>query len=125
MFSVDIKSNQPIYEQIIQQIKANVVKGYLKENDALPSVRKLSSMLEVNPNTVAKAYTELERQGIIITLRGKGTFIADTIASEGSINLNEELEKIKPILTELKLKGIDDNIIIEEIKALLNNIGGN
>lgn len=125
MFSVDIKSNQPIYEQIIQQIKANVVKGYLKEKDALPSVRKLSSMLEVNPNTVAKAYTELERQGIIITLRGKGTFIADTIASEGSIDLNEELEKIKPILTELKLKGIDDNIIIEEIKALLNNIGGN
>lgn len=122
MFSIDITSNQPIYEQIVQQIKANIVKGYLKENDPLPSVRKLSSMLSVNPNTVAKAYSELERQQIILTIRGRGTFIGKISNSKNSVALNDELEKIKPVLTELKLKGVEDNLIIEEIKNILKNI---
>ncbi|CCQ98636.1 transcriptional regulator (GntR family) [[Clostridium] ultunense Esp] len=76
MLNIDAKSNVPIFEQIVWQIKILCLKGVLKPDDKLPSVRQLSAMLIVNPNTVSKAYQELERQGIIETRQGKGTFIS-------------------------------------------------
>lgn len=125
MFDIDTKSNTPIYEQIIEQIKASVVKGYLKEDDLLPSVRKLSAMLEVNPNTIAKAYNELERQGVIVTVRGRGTFIGNVDININNKAIKNEINKMKPFLTELKYKGVKDDEILKEIKELLNEIGGN
>lgn len=124
MFKIDIKSSTPIYMQIIEQIKSAVVKGYLKQDDMLPSVRKLSSMLEVNPNTVAKAYNELERQKVIITVRGRGTFI-DEVHQADEEDIQEKIRKLAPVLTELKYKGIDDDVILNKIKELLSEIGGN
>lgn len=76
VLNIDAKSNVPIFEQIVWQIKILCLKGVLKPDDKLPSVRQLSAMLIVNPNTVSKAYQELERQGIIETRQGKGTFIS-------------------------------------------------
>nr|WP_211233533.1 GntR family transcriptional regulator [Thermicanus aegyptius] len=76
VLNIDAKSNLPIFEQIVWQIKILCLKGVLKPDDKLPSVRQLSAMLIVNPNTVSKAYQELERQGIIETRQGKGTFIS-------------------------------------------------
>lgn len=73
---IDASGEKPIYEQIIDAVKENILKGYLKEGDAIPSVRKLALDLKITPGTVAKAYQELERQKVIVTLRGKGTFIA-------------------------------------------------
>ncbi|MDO4301448.1 MAG: GntR family transcriptional regulator [Clostridia bacterium] len=118
MFKIDLKSNLPIYEQIINQINECILKGYFKSGDALPSVRKLSIMLDVNPNTIAKAYTELERRGIIVTVRGKGTFISDETNS--NIDIHKELNKIRPVLAELKLNGASDNEILNCVKELLN-----
>lgn len=71
MFPIDARDSRPIYEQIIDQIKEQVMKGILKPGDQLPSVRQLASMLTVNANTVMKAYTELERQEVIETIRGR------------------------------------------------------
>ena len=79
MVLLDLKSSKPIYEQIVEQIKLNVMKGYLKPGDSIPSVRKLALELKITPGTVAKAYQELERQELIETIRGKGTFIASEI----------------------------------------------
>lgn len=76
MFPIDPRDVRPIYEQIIDNIKEQVIKGILKPGDQVPSVRQLASMLTVNANTVMKAYNELERQQIIETIRGRGTFIA-------------------------------------------------
>ncbi|MCR6110192.1 GntR family transcriptional regulator [Bacillus sp. A301a_S52] len=75
MFQIDPKQPIPLYEQIIQQVKEMYAKGLLKPNEKLPSVRELASHMVINPNTVSKAYQELERQGIIATIRGRGTFI--------------------------------------------------
>lgn len=124
MFNIDIKSNTPIYEQIIEQIKAAVVKGYLKEDDMLPSVRKLSAMLEVNPNTIARAYNELEREGVIVTVRGRGTFIGNVNENANKKDIKNEIKKMRSILTELKYKGLGNEEILTQIKALLNEIGG-
>lgn len=76
MFDIDLMSRTPIYEQLYRRVVELVLKGALTEQDKLPSVRALATELGVNPNTVAKAYTLLERDGIIYSLAGRGSFIA-------------------------------------------------
>lgn len=76
MFTIDLTSRIPIYEQIYKKIIELIIKGTLKENDQIPSVRNFAKDVGVNPNTVAKAYQELERNGIIYSLPGRGSFIA-------------------------------------------------
>lgn len=87
MFDIDLMSRMPIYEQLYRKVTELVLKGVLKENDKLPSVRNLAMELSVNPNTVAKAYTLLERDGIIHSLAGRGSFIAkpDTMLAQERI----------------------------------------
>lgn len=121
MIKIDVRSNEPIYEQIISQIKESVLKGFLKSGDLIPSVRKLATMLEINPNTVSKAYQELERQRIIITMRGKGTFIDSINMNNVKMNdnkLDEITKKIKPLIMEMKYLGMSDNQILEKIKDI-------
>lgn len=77
MFTVNPSSNTPIYQQIIGQVKEKVLLGLLEPGDKLPSVRELSTLITINPNTIQKAYQELERQQIIATIRGRGTFVAE------------------------------------------------
>lgn len=76
MFTIDLTSRMPIYEQIYKKIIELIIKGTLKENDQIPSVRSFAKDAGVNPNTVAKAYQELERNGIIYSLQGRGSFIS-------------------------------------------------
>lgn len=124
MFNIDVRSSKPIYEQLVEQIKANVIKGYLKNEDLLPSVRKMAVNLGVNPNTVAKAYQELERQGVIATIRGKGTMVCYNATAEVK-DISQTLDKIKPLIVELKYAGKTTEEIIEEIKKICNDLGGN
>lgn len=76
MFDIDLMSRVPIYEQLYRKVIELILKGVLTEQEKLPSVRSLATQLGVNPNTVAKAYTLLERDGIICSLAGRGSFIA-------------------------------------------------
>ncbi len=75
MFQLDMKSGKSIYEQIIDNIKELIMTDVLAENTRLPSVRTLSRQLTINPNTVQKAFKELEREGYIFTVSGRGTFV--------------------------------------------------
>jgi GntR family transcriptional regulator len=75
-FALDSKSGVPIYRQIQDQIRYGIASGRLSPGEQLPTVRALAVELSVNPNTVIKAYTELERQGVLTTEQGSGTFIA-------------------------------------------------
>lgn len=77
MFQLDLKSRKSIYEQVIDNLKEQIMTGVLATGEKLPSVRELSKLITVNPNTVQKAYRELERQGYIYTTGGVGTFVAD------------------------------------------------
>ncbi len=108
MIFLDYKSSKPIYEQIIEQIKLNVMRQYLKAGDAIPSVRKLALELSITPGTVAKAYQELERQQIIETIRGKGTFIASNIEIRpDEKKVLEVKKKLQSQIMELKMMGYD------------------
>ena len=75
-FHCDTTSRTPIYRQLIDQVRRAVARGTLQPGERLPSVRQLSRELVVNPNTVARAYTELEREGTLLTQQGRGVFVA-------------------------------------------------
>ena len=119
MIRIDMKSDNPLYEQIIEQIKYHVMKGSLEPGVSIPSVRKLALELNITPGTVAKAYQELERQGIIETIRGKGTFIAGEIVKKPN---EEKLAAIKKELQsnmlELKMMGYEVHDVVNLVKEL-------
>lgn len=87
MFDIDLMSRTPIYEQLYRRVIELIIKGVLGEQDKLPSVRALATELGVNPNTVAKAYALLERDGIIYSLAGRGSFVdkPDTLLAQEHI----------------------------------------
>ena len=76
MFRIDGGSDVPIYRQLVQQVRRDVMLGRLRPGDQLPSVKELVDALSVNPNTVVKAFSELEHQGMIVRRQGVGTFVA-------------------------------------------------
>ncbi len=76
MFRVDAGSGVPIYRQLVQQVRRDVMLGRLKPGDQLPSVSEVVGSLSVNPNTVVKAFGELEHEGLVIRRQGVGTFVA-------------------------------------------------
>lgn len=119
MITLDFKGNKPIYEQIIEQVKFHVMKGYLQSGDVIPSVRKLALELKITPGTVAKAYQELERQGIIETIRGKGTFIAEQLEIKvDEAKVAEIKKRLQTELMELKMMGYDRSKILELIEGI-------
>jgi GntR family transcriptional regulator len=75
MIQINFKSGKPVYLQVVDQVKAAAASGALQAGEPLPSIRPLAEELRVNRNTIAKAYTELESQGVIETLAGKGCFL--------------------------------------------------
>ncbi len=117
MFRPDFKSTVPIYEQIIAQCKEYVLKGWLKPGEPMPSVRGLAQMIDVNPNTVSKAYRELERQHIIVTVRGRGTFVEENPCLD--VRLNEFENRLKPIAAEMLLAGMSESEITDCVKSVL------
>lgn len=123
MFNINTSSDKAIYEQIIDNIKELVFKNELKTEDKLPSVRDMASMLSVNPNTVSKAYQELERQKITNTVRGRGTFISsnkdEPIDQE---RVTKAIEGLRNICVELGHLGFNEEKTIKEINKIYKDI---
>ena len=119
MIALDYKSSKPIYEQIVEQVKFHVMKEYLKPGDSIPSVRKLALELKITPGTVSKAYQEFERQGIIETIRGKGTFIAGEIRmQEDEVKLMEVKKELTTTVMELRMMGYDKKMVMNLVKEI-------
>lgn len=123
MFLIDPRDTRPIYEQIVDSIKEQVLKGNLKPGDQLPSVRQLAAMLVVNANTVMKAYNELERQEIIETRRGKGAFVA--MLQEKSISEKQLIElrrQLKVDCIKMHYMGMSKQQVIEEVGHIYDEL---
>ena len=104
MVHLDYRDARPIYTQIIDGIKEQISTGVLQSGDKLPSVRELSAQLAVNPNTVQRAYRELEAEGYIYSVAGKGSFVAnDHQVDQGRIN--KLLAQFDEAVTELSYMG--------------------
>jgi GntR family transcriptional regulator len=102
MFHIDQQSRVPIYEQLFRQVLSLAASGLLEENQQMPSVRQLASDLGINPNTVQKAYRELEREGLIYSVPGRGSFLTSTDIHER--HFAEELQEKLQEAIELALK---------------------
>lgn len=92
-FRLDTASGLPVYRQIIQQIEHAILSGRLAPGDRLPTIRALSVELKVNPNTIQKAYAELELRGIVSTQVGSGTFVADAPIDSAEDELLSRIEE--------------------------------
>lgn len=101
MILIDYRSRKPIYEQIIDNIKELIVSGVLKRDEQLPSVRQLAQELAINPNTIQKAYAELERQGVTYSLKGRGSFVGSSLGELQSVQQKELLAQLNTLGTEL------------------------
>lgn len=124
MFSISTTSDKPLYEQVIDNVKELTLRGILKPEDRLPSVRDMASMLSINPNTVSKAYQELERQKIIYTQRGRGTFINyNTNQYMDQERTDKAIESLKGICIELGHLGFNRTRVIKELDRIYSDIG--
>lgn len=119
MLRIDPRSSKPIYEQIVEGIKENIVKGILQPGDKLPSVREMSTLLTVNPNTVSKAYQELERQKAIETVQGRGTFVSRNYQPKRD---EEKLRELKDLLKKVVIESHYLGLTRAEIVAMLDEI---
>ena len=119
MIQLNYRDARPIYEQVRDGLRHLVVTGALQAGDKLPSVRALASSLAINPNTIQRAYGELEREGFIYSIPGKGSFAAP--GQEGSDPRREELlQKFRELLAELRYLHVTDRelmAIMEEGKG--------
>lgn len=116
MINLDYQSRIPIYEQIINQVERYIALGIYKPMEQLPSVRELASTLGINPNTVKKAYSELELKGVIVTISTKGTFVSEKTESIVEEKINDGISKINELINELEKLGISRSEIIKRIK---------
>lgn len=106
MISVDMRDRKPIYEQLIDNIRALSVQGILAPDEQLPSVRQLAAELAINPNTIQKAYTELERQGVIYSLPGRGNFVSSDQGSLAEQERKRIADEIRQALRAAKQAGM-------------------
>jgi len=112
-------SPDPIYEQISKQIKGQILSGDLSDGDSLPSIRKLAQDLQISVITTKRAYDELEREGFLNTVGGKGTFVASQnqeLLREKKMKIVEET--LVKAVDEARLMGIDEGQMVEMIRLL-------
>lgn len=116
MIILDYKDTRPIYEQICEKFKVLILKGVLVPDEQMPSVRNLAMELSINPNTIQRAYAELERENFIYTVKGRGNFVSDTQ------KLLEEKKKIcmQNLLAQVE-EAMEYGITREEILSVLNH----
>ncbi|GMB09620.1 GntR family transcriptional regulator [Thermolongibacillus altinsuensis] len=115
MFDLDLRSRKPIYEQLVEKLKELIIHEVFKPDEQLPSVRLLAKELTINPNTIQKAYRELEREGYIYSIPGKGNFVA---AKKETVN-TEKIERIKEEMMKLFQEALYIGIKKEEILIML------
>ncbi|WP_411739699.1 GntR family transcriptional regulator [Peribacillus sp. S4] len=117
MIELDVQSGKPVYEQLMDKIKELMINEVLQEHNQLPSIRILAQELTINPNTIQKAYKQLEFDGFIYTLPGKGNFVAPP-NFKNSLKEEEIRNELSKVLAEALYIGIDKREIYRIIKEI-------
>lgn len=117
MIVLDYTDRRPIYEQIVERFQSLVMCGVLEKDAPLPSVRGLAMELSINPNTIQRAYAELERRGVIYTVKGKGNFVAD----QGALRRLRR-EELLGTATVLVKKAKEDGMEKQEVAEMIDQV---
>jgi len=119
-FTLDPANGTPIYRQIIQQIEYAILSGRMRPGDRLPTIRSLAVELKTNPNTIARAYNELEIRGILATQVGSGTFISDKKPVMEDDSLNRKIrEVVGRFVQEMRDLGVEKRELVKLIEAYI------
>lgn len=116
MISVNFRDSRPIYEQVKEGFRQLILSGALRSDEKMPSVRELASTLAINPNTIQRAYRELEAEGYIVSVPGRGSFVRE----EGTVfsaRKKELLDTLRGTVQELRLLGMSEREIVQEIQG--------
>lgn len=114
MIVLDYRDRRPIYEQVISRFQELMLTGALEKDSQLPSVRSLAMELSINPNTIQRAYAELERQGYIYSIKGKGSFVADN-GQVKEAGRQELLKRQEELAREACSMGVSREQLLEQI----------
>lgn len=124
MFELDVRSRKPIYEQLVERLKELIITEVLTTDEQLPSVRMLAQQLTINPNTIQKAYRELEIQGYIYSIKGKGSFVSPASPQQNVEKLRKVKNDLIKLLSEAMYLGMSAVEIKEIIKEIEASVGG-
>lgn len=124
MYHIDAMSRVPVYEQIVEQTEKFILAGILKPGDKIPSVRNLSIELSVNPNTIQKSIVELDRRGLILSVPGKGCYVAEEARTALSAVKRKKMAEIKDEIKELALAGVTKEELLELIEEVFTKKEG-
>ena len=111
MLQLDFGDHRPLYEQICDKLKELIISGVLSENEKVPSVREMASALAINPNTIQKAYKELENEGYIYSLKAKGNFVSPRKDTDHAPRVAELTESVAQQIRELRFMGVEEKTI--------------
>lgn len=122
---IEFTSGIPVYRQIVNFVSSEIGKGTLRAGDRLPTIRELTETLGVNPNTIAKAYRELDLRGVITSRRGNGSFVADASAAQAGHTAKEKKAKLDELMgrliAEAKGFGISGQELVQHVTKRTNN----
>ena len=123
MVTLNYRDSRPIYEQIQEGLKRLIVTGAIAAGERLPSVRTFATQLSINPNTIQRAYAELEREGYCYSVQGKGSFVSDVV-DMGEKRRRELKERLCALAAELKFLGASDGDLITLIRSVPERVAG-
>jgi len=112
----DYRDARPIYVQLIDRLRREILEGILAEGDRLPSVRELATQLTINPNTIQRAYRELEAQDWVVSIPGKGIFVRN-VAGPGAARKKQLLAQLDALMAELEAVGLSRKEIITYLEG--------
>lgn len=118
MFLVNPKSKQPLYEQLVEQLRRQIVLGVMEAGAAMPSVRQLATELGINPNTIQKAYRRMEEEGMILSIPGKGSFVSDNLADLLQKQRADRQNQLWQMLQSCREAGAAKDEIIQMVEAV-------
>ncbi|MDK2919473.1 MAG: GntR family transcriptional regulator [Candidatus Petromonas sp.] len=124
MIQIDFKSRKPIYEQLVEKFKQLIIRDVLKSGEKIPSVRELAKQLTINPNTIQKAYRELERQGYIYSVRGRGSFVSEKIEKVNEEKVEKLKSEVVKNLSELIYLGLDRAELLNLLEEVYERVKG-
>ena len=117
---IDVKSAVPIHVQVAEEIRQRIAAGVLTPGEQLPTVRALATHLLINPNTVARVYRDLEREGLLETRRGSGTFVASTATALALADRQHMLrQQLEEIVVQARLFGVSDAALADLLREIM------
>ena len=117
MFHIDLNDPRPLYQQVVDGLKSNIAEGNLAPGDMLPSVRELAQSLSINPNTIARAYRDLQQTGVIFIRQGKGAWVAEPIHTPTPEKLNIIRVQLRRLIADAYHLGLSGEQVLQILQT--------